>query len=256
MSQNDLESSILKSWESPEHIRLRCQSRVTDQDYFHFADLYEFIKQNATTAKVTIIDYGAGSSPYRSCFPAADYRKADIIAVPGLHYRIQPDSTVPERDETFDIVLSTQVAEHLFNPDTYFGECFRLLKKGGQLVLTTHGIWEEHGVPSDFQRWTEQGLRRDLRRAGFKEPNIYKVTCGLRALTVLFTRTYFTAKPPVPWLPRHVFKLLRFTYSRLFPLIHRWGDKYWPHDRVVLATEGNATAPFYVVIAAVAEKLE
>ena len=254
MSQNEIEDRILKSWESPEHIRLRCQSRITDQDYFHFADLHEFIKQNASGDALTILDYGCGSSPYQSCFPAADYRKADVIEAPGLHYRIRSDSTVPEKDETFDLILSTQVAEHVLDPDAYFRECFRLLKQGGKLVLTTHGIWEEHGVPWDFQRWTEQGMRRDLRRAGFKEPKVYKVTCGFRALMLLFTRTYFATKPPVPWVPNRIFKLLRFTYSRLFPLIHRWGDKYWPQDRVVPATEGTTTSPFYIVIAAVAEK--
>lgn len=256
MNQNEFESRILKSWENPEHIRMRCQARVTDADYFHFHDLHQFLKQFATADKLTILDYGAGSAPYQSLFPAADYRKADIIEASGLHYRIQADSTMPEKDEMFDLVLSTQVAEHVVNPDTYFRECFRLLKKGGKLIVTTHGTWEEHGVPWDFQRWTEQGMRRDLQRAGFKQPKIYKITCGFRALMLLFSRTYFATTPPVPWLPKKIFKIIRFTYSRLFPLIHRLGDKYWPHERIVAAAEGSVTTPFYIVIAAVAEKPE
>jgi SAM-dependent methyltransferase len=256
MSQNQIEKNILESWENPDHVRLRNQARPTDQEYFHFADLFEFIKRNSTADKITVLDYGAGSSPYRACFPGADYRRADIIPAPGLQYCIRPDSTVPEKDGVFDLVLSTQVAEHVANPETYFKESFRLLKKGGKLILTTHGLWEEHGVPYDFQRWTEQGMRRDLQQAGFKQPQIYKLTCGFRALMFLFTKTYFAAPPPAPWLPRKAFKCIRLVYSRLFPLIYRLCDKYWPDQKIVQAAEGSTTAPFYIVIAAVAEKTE
>jgi len=254
MNQSEFENNILKSWENPEHVRLRTAARVTDVDYFHFFDLYDFIRRNATEKPIKILDYGAGPSPYQTCFPGADYRKADVIAAPGLHYCIRPDSTVPESDGVFDLVLSTQVVEHVANPQVYFSECFRLLRKGGKLVLTTHGVWEEHGVPYDFQRWTEQGMRRDLKQAGFHQPEIYKLTCGFRALMFLFTRTYFEVLPPAPWLPQKVFKSIRFIYSKLFPLIYRTCGKYWPQAGVVKAVEGSVTSPFYIVIAAVAEK--
>jgi SAM-dependent methyltransferase len=254
MNDTDRRASIQDSWKNPEHIRLRIQPRSTDQDYIHFADLNTFIRRHASTQKITILDYGAGSSPYQAYFPQADYRKADVIEIPNLNYLIRPDSTVPEADETFDLILSTQVAEHVANPDIYFKECFRLLKPGGKLVLTTHGIWEEHGVPYDFQRWTEQGMRRDLKQAGFQQPVIYKLSCGFRALMFLFTRTYFTARPPRPSMPRFFFKALRNVYSRLFPLIYRTCDRYWPEEKIVEAVENHGTSPFYIVIAAVAGK--
>jgi SAM-dependent methyltransferase len=254
MTKNEMTTSIQDSWKNPEHIRLRTQPRIRDQEFFHFADLNTFIKQSGTDAEITVLDFGAGSSPYQIYFPKADYRKADVIELPGLHYLIRSDSTVPEADETFDLILSTQVAEHVGNTDVYFNECFRLLKPGGKLVLTTHGVWEEHGVPYDFQRWTEQGMRRDLRAAGFKQPEIYKLTCGFRALMFFFTRTYFTVRPPLPAPARLLFKAIRLVYSRLFPLIYRICDKYWPEERIVKAVEGTNTAPFYIVIAAIAEK--
>lgn len=246
--------SIQDSWKNPNHVRLRTNPRPTDAEFFHYADLNAFIQQHAVHGKIAVLDYGSGSSPYQIHFPQADYRKADILEMPGLHYRIRQDSTVPEADEMFDLVLSTQVAEHVVNPDVYFKECFRLLKPGGKLILTTHGVWEEHGVPYDFQRWTEQGMRRDLITAGFKQPEIFKLTCGFRALMFLFTRTYFTIRPPAQRLPRVLFKAIRLVYSRLFPLIYRICDKYWPEDRIVKAVEGETTAAFYIVIAAIAEK--
>jgi len=254
MHENETTASIQDSWKNPEHARLRTQPRSTDIDYCHFADLNSFIQQHANANKISVLDFGAGSSPYQIYFPHADYRKADILEVPGLRYLIKPDSTVPETDETFDLILSTQVAEHVPNPDVYFKECFRLLKSGGKLILTTHGVWEEHGVPYDFQRWTEQGMRRDLKAAGFKQPEIFKLTCGFRALIFLFTRTYFGVRPPEPKLPRFFFKAIRLIYSRLFPLIYRICWKYWPEDKIVKASEGTVTASFYIVIAAIAEK--
>jgi SAM-dependent methyltransferase len=254
MNEKNPISPIQDSWGNPEHVRLRIHPRFTDQDFFHFADLNAFIQQNASSEKITLLDYGAGSSPYRVYFPQADYRRADVIEMPGLRYAIRPDSTVPEADETFDLILSTQVTAHVGNPEVYFRECFRLLKPGGKLLLTTHGIWEEHGVPYDFQRWTEQGMRRDLMAAGFLRPDIYKLTCGFRALMFLFTRTYFSITPPKSRMPRFLFKGLRFVYSRLFPMIYRACDRYWPGEKIVKADDGLPTAPFYIVIAALAEK--
>lgn len=247
-------TSMLEDWKDLEHVRMRASPRHSDADYFHFADLNEFIQRHASSQKIIVLDYGAGASPYKTYFPNADYRKADIVPLPEIRYRIAENSTIPEADNTFDVILSTQVAEHVRNPEVYFKECFRLLKPGGKLLLTTHGIWEEHGVPYDFQRWTEQGMRRDLTAAGFQKPQIYKLTCGIRALMHLFTRTWFDTTPPRPLWPKYCFKAFRLIYSRLFPFVYSFCDTYWPEDKIVHAEEGAPTPTFYIVIAAVAQK--
>ena len=113
MNKTDLTARIQDSWKNPEHVRLRIEPRTADQEYVHFADLNTFLKQNASAEKITLLDYGAGSAPYQVYFPHADYRRADVIEMPGLRYLIRPDSTVPEADATFDLILSTQVAEHV-----------------------------------------------------------------------------------------------------------------------------------------------
>src|SRR5882757_9494736 len=104
--------AMQESWKDPGHVRLRIRPRYSDVEYFHFADLNEFIKRNAVENKV-VLDFGSGSAPYQVHFPGCDYRKADLVEMPGLRYRIGPDSTVPEADQTFDLILSSQVAEHV-----------------------------------------------------------------------------------------------------------------------------------------------
>lgn len=46
----------------------------------------------------------------------------------------------PFKNEEFDVIFSGQVIEHLYNPDFFLDECFRVLKKGGKLILTTPNL--------------------------------------------------------------------------------------------------------------------
>lgn len=241
-------------WESILHVQHKTNPAYSNKDYLHLADLNEFLKANGSNEALTMLDYGAGASPYRQYFPHADYRRADITGAASLQYKIDQDSTLPESDETFDLVLSTQVAEHVPNPEVYFKECFRLLKKGGRLILTTHGIWDEHGSPYDFQRWTGDGLRRDVEKAGFQQVTVYKLTCGIRSAFQIFTRCLFDTLVPDRPLSKLLFKSFRFIYSKLFPLIYRICDHWWPQDGIVKIEEDNRGSTWYIVIAVIAKK--
>jgi 2-polyprenyl-3-methyl-5-hydroxy-6-metoxy-1,4-benzoquinol methylase len=44
---------------------------------------------------------------------------------------------LPEPENSFDVIVSVEVLEHLENPRAVFREFYRLLKPGGTLVLTT-----------------------------------------------------------------------------------------------------------------------
>jgi SAM-dependent methyltransferase len=62
-------------------------------------------------------------------------------------------------------VLSTQVLEHVLDPDVYLRECYRVLRPGGRLLLSTHGFMFYHPDPDDYWRWTCAGLRLSVERA-------------------------------------------------------------------------------------------
>jgi SAM-dependent methyltransferase len=117
-----------------------------------------------------LIDYGAGSSPYRPIF---DPLVRSYVAV-DLPARIQPGSeTLPIghaslRDASAAVVLSTQVIEHAEDWQAHLAECRRLLEPGGLLVLSTHGYWLFHPDPADYWRWTRQGLAKVIVDSGFE----------------------------------------------------------------------------------------
>jgi SAM-dependent methyltransferase len=180
-------------------IRERLFPKPGDPLYLSLSDLLLAVREMATPEPVTVLDYGAGLAPYRSLFPNSQYRTADVastttfcdglIGTPKRNeffvapdYTILPDGRVPEESNTFDCIVSTQVLEHVTKPDTYLSECFRLLRAGGKLFLTTHGSYEDHGSPYDYRRWTAEGLKYDLLKAGFHILSIDKLTTGPRAI--------------------------------------------------------------------------
>jgi SAM-dependent methyltransferase len=116
-----------------------------------------------------VLDFGCAEKPYRHLFPqAARYVGADLPGNPDADVEIQPDGGLPLDDEGFDVVLSTQVLEHVEDPARHLAESFRVLRPGGELLLTTHGVFVYHPDPVDLWRWTGEGLRRTVEDAGFR----------------------------------------------------------------------------------------
>jgi 2-polyprenyl-3-methyl-5-hydroxy-6-metoxy-1,4-benzoquinol methylase len=44
---------------------------------------------------------------------------------------------LPFVSDTFDVVLASEIVEHLWDPNSFFDEAFRVLKKGGKLIIST-----------------------------------------------------------------------------------------------------------------------
>ena len=115
-----------------------------------------------------LLDYGCADMPYRGFFPpTVEYVGADLPGNPDSSIELNPDTSVPAADSSFDAVVSTQVLEHVGDPSLYLSECFRVLKPGGRLLLSTHGVFIYHPDPVDYWRWTCAGLQRQVEDAGF-----------------------------------------------------------------------------------------
>jgi SAM-dependent methyltransferase len=115
-----------------------------------------------------VLDYGCAEAPYRRFFPArVEYLAADLPGNPDATVEIAPDGTLPLASASVDAVLSTQVLEHVADPRVYLAECARVLRPGGRMLLSTHGIMVYHPDPVDYWRWTCAGLHRAVEEAGF-----------------------------------------------------------------------------------------
>ena len=117
--------------------------------------------------QATVVDFGCGEQPYRSLFSGCNYFGVDLAGNAAADVHTDPNGRVPLADESADLVLSTQALVHVADPVTYLDECHRMLRPGGTLVLTTHGVMFAIRHPTDFWRWTCDGLRLIVERAGF-----------------------------------------------------------------------------------------
>jgi SAM-dependent methyltransferase len=102
-----------------------------------------------------VLDAGCGDKPYRALFDGAtEYVGLDVYAGPNVDIVVAPGEPWPLPDGHFDVLISSQVLEHVADLDFTVGEMKRVAKKGGWLVVSVPFIYNEHGSPNDFQRFT------------------------------------------------------------------------------------------------------
>lgn len=126
-----------------------------------------------------VLDVGCGLKPYRSYFGKID----DYVGIDkswiaertkALDVRASAES-IPFKSNLFNIVLCTQVLEHVAFPEQTLKEMYRVLKPGGWLILSTHGIWVEGHEIVDLWRWTSEGLQKMLSLAEFEVEEVYSM---------------------------------------------------------------------------------
>jgi SAM-dependent methyltransferase len=116
-----------------------------------------------------VLDYGCADLPYRHFFANdVDYVAADLPGNPDATLELEADGRIPLAADSVDVVMSTQVLEHVIDPRLHLDEAFRVLRPGGRMLLSTHGVFVYHPDPDDYWRWTCAGLRRAVVDAGFE----------------------------------------------------------------------------------------
>jgi SAM-dependent methyltransferase len=138
------------------------QPRFVDAYYLHYSALAASLieaRDQYLRGPLRVLDVGCGDMPYYPFFAelADEYLGTDVEPGPNVHY-VCPLEALEIPDASFDLVLCTQVLEHVADPKQSMSEIARVLRPGGHAFVTTHGVWPFHPYPTDLWRWTQQGL--------------------------------------------------------------------------------------------------
>jgi SAM-dependent methyltransferase len=105
-------------------------------------------------------------------------------------------------DESFDFVFSDQVLEHVGgDPQQAVDESWRVLRPGGIALHTTCFIYQLHGAPSDYWRFSADALRLLARR--FSRVLDCDSWGNFEASRLLRTDFRFDGIPHAKWHPLH-----------------------------------------------------
>jgi len=162
----------LASWPGAE----RRHPPMSDRHFLVLAPLAKQIQAEVTRLldgrdEARVLDIGCGAKPYLPWIAPYAREYIGIDAAPGPYVdEVVQGEELPFDDASFDLVLCTQVLEHVEDPVAVLSEIHRVLRPGGAALISTHGVFLFHPDPpeagSDYWRWTHAGLRKAVGAAG------------------------------------------------------------------------------------------
>ena len=117
------------------------------------------------------LDIGAGRLAWRSIIAASASRYVATDAFqthPDIAFVSDVQGRLPIADQSFDSVFCCSVLEHTQEPWKAFDEFYRILRPGGEMVLSVPFLYYLHGQPSDYFRFTPYGVENLARKSGFE----------------------------------------------------------------------------------------
>lgn len=157
---------------TPRFVKERADPERFGIDQFVFNDLVPRLKKTDR-----LLDAGAGSFRYKHALDFTKYESTDFEDIfdadsKGKHTFTCSLDNIPLPDNQYDVIVNTQVLEHVEFPEKVVSEMARVLKPGGTLYLTTPQISHVHGAPYNFFFFTPYGLRSLFERAGLTVESI------------------------------------------------------------------------------------
>lgn len=116
-----------------------------------------------------ILDIGSMAAPHKSKLKHINWISLDISTkhkpniVGDAHY-------LPLQNESFDVVLATEVLEHCQYPQIVINDIQRVLKNDGICILSTRFVYPFHPCPKDYFRFTADSLNFLFRN--FRKVNV------------------------------------------------------------------------------------
>lgn len=177
MKKNKGLSAIKKEFNPP----------LTHNRYFIRNGLLHGISELAPHLEGKLLDFGCGAKPYQSLFEVDEYIGLDYDGEGHSHRDenielFYDGKTIPLEEDSVDSIFSSEVLEHIFNPEEILQEWQRVLKPGGKILITCPFAWKEHEVPNDYARYTQFALKHLFEKNGFEIIEIRKKGNFIQAL--------------------------------------------------------------------------
>jgi SAM-dependent methyltransferase len=131
---------------------------------------YLWIQNNAALGEKSILEIGSKfynketSMNYRDLFPNAEYIGSDMEEGENVDIRMDITSDFNIIDEIvgkrrFDTIICCSVLEHIDDIFKASQNISRLMNSNGIIFLSVPFVWEQHGYPSDYWRFTPEALK-------------------------------------------------------------------------------------------------
>jgi SAM-dependent methyltransferase len=211
--------------------------------YFLMKDIKEALHQYAGGY---LLDLGCGNKPYKEWYGPLTTNSTGCDATQSSENLVDTiclATALPYDTATFNTVFCTQVLEHVYDHHGLVTEAYRVLKPGGNIILTVPFTWELHEEPYDFFRITKHGLKELFEEAGFEvnyiKPNGGKWAAMFQMMinTVYSTFKYKTVKSKILKIVFLELKLTWLINHFAIWIDRRHTDTVWTLNYLVSATK-------------------
>ena len=128
------------------------------------------------TEGLRVLEMGPDSFPstLRQRVPRVmTWETADIYESPQLTYSSVSAYSLPVAEDSYDIVLSAQVIEHVPKVWKWFHELARVTRPGGLVITINPTSWPYHEAPIDCWRIYPEGMKALCEEAGLVPETIF-----------------------------------------------------------------------------------
>jgi len=138
---------------------------------------FEFFKRELAklSKQSVLVDVGAGQSHFRRLFEPFETVPIDFYPYPKVAVVCDFGKGLPLKDASADILVLSNVLEHMAQPLVLLQECRRILKPGGVLLGAVPFLIEVHQRPYDFYRYTDVALEKLLQESRFSRVEVEPV---------------------------------------------------------------------------------